>query len=64
MAGREPGLSFIMDKPSQPVRSKPRPEDLRPDKTKCSDQRSRDLRGAKPGDRGMCEKQSTTQGSE
>jgi hypothetical protein len=53
-----------MEKTSQLANQKPRPEDLRPDKTKCNDQRSRDLRGQAPGDRGMCEKQSTTQGSE
>jgi hypothetical protein len=64
MAGPpQPGL-FDMDKTPQRVNQKPRPEDRMPDKTKCNDQRSRDLRGQAPGDRGMCEKQSTTQGSE
>ena len=35
-----------------------------PDRSKCSDQKSRELEGKAPGDRGMCEKESTTQGSE
>ena len=43
---------------------KPRLEDQLPDKSKCDEQRSRELNGQAPGDRGMCEKQSTTQGSE
>jgi hypothetical protein len=64
MAGQNSPAFFDMDKTSQLANQKPRPEDLRPDKTKCNDQRSRDLRGQAPGDRGMCEKQSTTQGSE
>jgi hypothetical protein len=41
-----------------------RPQDKDPDRTRCMDQRSRDLRGKPPGDRGMCEKQSSSQGSE
>jgi hypothetical protein len=41
-----------------------RPEDKNPDRSKCEDNLSRELRGQKPGDRGMCEKQSTSQGSE
>ncbi|MGZ8940329.1 MAG: hypothetical protein ACXW32_14075 [Limisphaerales bacterium] len=43
---------------------KPRAEDRMPDGSKCEDQRSRDLNGQAPGDRGMCEKHTTTQGSE
>ena len=35
-----------------------------PDKGKCEPQKSRELEGHTPGDRGMCEKRSTTQGSE
>jgi hypothetical protein len=42
----------------------PRKKDRMPDGTKCSDQKSRELEGKAPGDRGMCEKLSTTQGSE
>jgi hypothetical protein len=48
----------------QRATSKIRPEDRSPDRSKCDDQRSRDLRGRAPGNRGMCEKQSTSQGSE
>jgi hypothetical protein len=44
--------------------NKPRPSGLRPDHSKCSDQKSRELNGSIPADRGMCEKQSTTEGSE
>lgn len=53
-------------RPSAQPNSNPklRVEDQFPDKNKCDDARSRDLNGQAPGDRGMCEKQSTTQGSE
>ena len=44
--------------------SMPRAKPKAPDRSKCSDQKSRELDGAATGDRGMCEKQSTTQGSE
>jgi hypothetical protein len=44
--------------------SMPRVKPEVPDRSKCSDQKSRELDGSAPGDRGMCEKQSTTQGSE
>jgi len=45
-------------------KSMPRAKERQPDRKKCSDQKSRKLEGGAPGDRGMCEKQSTTQGSE
>ena len=51
-------------KEKQKPELKSRAEALRPDQSKCSDQRSRELGGQAPGDRGMCEKQSATQGSE
>lgn len=41
-----------------------RAEDRMPDASKCGDQRTRELNGRAPGDRGMCEQQSSTQGSE
>jgi hypothetical protein len=44
--------------------SKIRPEEKNPDRTKCEEQRSRDLAGRTAGDRGMCERESITQGSE
>jgi hypothetical protein len=44
--------------------SMPRLKERQPNRRKCSDQKSRELEGGAPGDRGMCEKQSTTQGSE
>jgi len=44
--------------------NKPRPIDRAPDQSKCRVQPSRDLPGATPGDRGMCEKASEVQGSE
>jgi hypothetical protein len=46
------------------ARTQIRPQGKEPDRTKCEDQRSRELRGKSPGDRGMCEKESVTQGSE
>ena len=42
----------------------PRSKEEAPDRSKWSDQKSRELNGAAPGDRGMCEKESTTEGSE
>jgi hypothetical protein len=41
-----------------------RPVDQTPDTTKCKEKISREMPGATPGDRGMCEKASETQGSE
>jgi hypothetical protein len=35
-----------------------------PDKTKCDRQESKKLPGPAPGDRGMCEKRGSVQGSE
>jgi hypothetical protein len=43
---------------------KTRPVDRIADRAKCSVQRSRDLPGDTPGDRGVCEKESKSQGSE
>ena len=52
-------------KPKTPnARTLPPKEHRLPDQGKCGEQKSRDLAGKTPGDRGMCEKQSTTQGSE
>jgi hypothetical protein len=48
----------------QPAKERLRNREKNPDRGKCEDQRSRDLRGKLPADRGMCEKQSITQGSE
>jgi hypothetical protein len=38
--------------------------DEHPDATKCSEQKSRRLAGKTAGDRGACEKESSTQGGE
>jgi hypothetical protein len=35
-----------------------------PDRAKCAGHESKKLKGSKPGDRGMCEKQAAVQGSE
>lgn len=42
----------------------PRKEDRLPDQGKCQEQKSRELNGKTAGDRGVCEKQSSSQGSE
>jgi hypothetical protein len=52
-----------MDSPRQKNPEKPKAGE--PDKGKCRDRKSRDLTGKPvPGDRGNCEKESATQGSE
>ena len=51
------------DKSKSMPRAKER-QQRQPDRSKCRDQKSRELDGRLPGDRGMCQKQSTTQGSE
>ena len=65
MKSAKPEHTFFMKIPKS--KSQIRPQDRNPDNSKCNDQRSRDISGkgsGGPGDRGMCEKQSTSQGSE
>ena len=67
-AKRRPGHQawpiLLMNAKDKNPNSNPRPEDYTPDNSKGANQKVRDLRGGTAGDRGMCEKQSTTQGSE
>ena len=65
-AGHAPGFAFMKRNKRDAANANnfPRREHATPDRGKCAEQKSRDLHGKAPGDRGMCEKQSTTQGSE
>jgi hypothetical protein len=42
----------------------PVPNEREAQRTKCAEHESKKLNGTKPGNRGMCEKQSQSQGSE
>jgi hypothetical protein len=44
--------------------NKPRFPGRYPDRTKCAEQKSKQLEGSTPGGRGACEKESEVQGSE
>ena len=57
---------FVMEDRKTMILGKGKKSEVRrdPDKGKCEPQKSRELEGHTPGDRGMCEKRSTTQGSE
>jgi len=54
----------------KPAKIMPQPNDRartidpQPDRTKCREQKSKELNGHAPGDRGMCQKESQIEGSE